>query len=431
MIHKVILRLFGSSSFVIFRSLKLLKASIITALLPIIASVWLVRLYDPATSFSDYTIFISISSLFSALASSHFCNAIQIVKSDSEFISIVKLSFLFCFLISLASLLFLSLICYTSLLSFNVYDWIGNLVYLIPFNVFSISAYNILIQIAFRQVNINLIASARVFYSLIIVFLQTFFGLFLQSFNGLIVGYIIGVFFCTFYVFVSQKHIFRKIIFSSNYFNKDFKDSLRAYRHFLFYQSGSDSLSILAQQLPFLLTRQFSNITQDISYFGHASRTLLAPLSLITGPISDLFRQSAAKSIRENGSCLNDFLHYQNVLFKIMIGPSVIIFLFGPTIFRLIFGNEWQIAGEYAQILMIMYLPKMIVSPLSYLFILVGRQKEDFILHIFVVIISMAFFAGFLMYFDFKSALISYSIIYLFVYLVYYYRSKIFARNGV
>jgi O-antigen/teichoic acid export membrane protein len=113
-----------------------------------------------------------------------------------------------------------------------------------------------------------------------------------------------------------------------------------------------------------------------------------------------------------------------------MIGPSVIIFLFGPTIFRLIFGNEWQIAGEYAQILKIMYLPKMIVSPLSYLFILVGRQKEDFILHIFVVIISMAFFTGYLMYFDFKSALISYSIIYLFVYLVYYIRSKIFARNG-
>ena len=431
MIYKFILRLFGSSSYVIFRSLGLLKASIITALLPILASVWLVRLYDPATSFSDHTIFISISSLFSALASSHFCNAIQIVKSDSEFISVVKLSFLFCFLISLASLFLLSAISHTTLLSFNVYDWIGNLVYLIPFNVFCISAYNILIQIAFRQANIKLIAAARVLYSLIIVFLQTFFGLFFQSFNGLIVGYIIGVFICTFYVFFSQRQIFRNIFFSRNYFNKEFKQSFTAYRHFLFYQSGSDTLSILAQQLPFLLTRQFSNTTQDISYFSHASRTLLAPLSLITSPISDLFRQSAAKSIRENGSCLNEFLHYQNVLFKIVIGPSVIIFLFGPTIFRLIFGNEWQVSGEYAQILMIMYLPKMIVSPLSYLYLLIGRQKEDFLLHIFVVFFSMTFFLFYLMYFDFKSALMSYSIIYLLVYLTYYFRSKMFARNGI
>ena len=54
--------------------------------------------------------------------------------------------------------------------------------------------------------------------------------------------------------------------------------------------------------------------------------------------------------------------------------------------FSMVFGEEWELSGVFAQILAIFYLFKFIVSPLSYMFYIAEKQRIDFFIHLYMLI---------------------------------------------
>jgi O-antigen/teichoic acid export membrane protein len=143
-----------------------------------------------------------------------------------------------------------------------------------------------------------------------------------------------------------------------------------------------------------------------------------------------VFRQKADQEYKENGNAKAVFLRTAKILLAIMIVPCIVVAVGGPWIFKILFGAEWQSAGVYAQILIIMMLPKFIASPLSYMYIIARKQKEDFWIHIYILISTFfSFYLGYKLYGTSVMMLTFFCINYAFIYMLYFYRSYIFASG--
>ena len=68
-----------------------------------------------------------------------------------------------------------------------------------------------------------------------------------------------------------------------------------------------------------------------------------------------------------------------NVLRLLAVGalPAVVLIVFGPSLFALVFGAEWTEAGRYAQILKKSYLAQFAVIPVSSILALTQRQGQQ------------------------------------------------------
>jgi len=106
----------------------------------------------------------------------------------------------------------------------------------------------------------------------------------------------------------------------------------------------------------------------------------------------------------------------------------MLIGIWGQEIFVFILGAKWQEAGKISQILAGMYFFRFIVSPLTYVYYLKGKLKEDFYNHIYFLVSNLFIFLVCIRFFSAYQVLglyaINYSLIYLFVFFRSYYFSK-------
>jgi O-antigen/teichoic acid export membrane protein len=102
------------------------------------------------------------------------------------------------------------------------------------------------------------------------------------------------------------------------------------------------------------------------------------------------------------------------------------LFFYGEEAFVLIFGNEWSMAGRFAEILAPMFLMKFIASPLSYTLYIANRQLHDLGWQIALLLMTWAAF-------DLTGSLLSavqvYSFGYSALYVIYLFISYRAARG--
>ena len=70
------------------------------------------------------------------------------------------------------------------------------------------------------------------------------------------------------------------------------------------------------------------------------------------------------------------------LLFLLGIIPVVILWLWGPFIFGLFFGEGWAEAGKYAQVLILVAYSRLILKPVSTTFEVFEKQKISLLLNI-------------------------------------------------
>ena len=153
-------------------------------------------------------------------------------------------------------------------------------------------------------------------------------------------------------------------------------------------------------------------------------RMLGLPIQLIGNAISVVFQQKATEEYNNSGNFKNIFVNTFKSLGLISVPVIIIIMFFGPLLFELIFGEEWRESGVLAQILILMFVLKLIVSPLSYAYYIKSRLKEDMIIHILILLSNFAVFKISLSINDnFYLTLVYYSIVNSFFYMIYFVRS--------
>jgi O-antigen/teichoic acid export membrane protein len=207
------------------------------------------------------------------------------------------------------------------------------------------------------------------------------------------------------------------------------KGFIKQYKKFPIYSLPSEFMSTFTNQLPVYFLSYFSG-PAAVGVYGLAVRMIGLPVQFIGGAISTVFKQRATEDFNRDGNFYGIFMKTLKSLIIVSLPMVAVILLFGQELFSFVFGKEWINSGLIAQILIVMFALKLIISPLSYAYYIRQKLKEDALIHIYILFSSLIiFFTGIKFFDDYTKILLVFSINYSLVYLFYLFRSYRFAIN--
>jgi teichuronic acid exporter len=181
-------------------------------------------------------------------------------------------------------------------------------------------------------------------------------------------------------------------------------------------------------QLPVFLLGYLSS-TSAVGYYNMNQRILGLPIYFVSNSLGEVFRQRASEDFHQKGSCRPIFIKTLKVLLLLSIVPFAIITLWGQDIFAWALGEKWRNAGVYTQALALMFFFRFIANPLSYVYVIAGNLKGDFLNHIYFFVSSLLILY-FLIPVSVTTALFAFSLNYSLIYIMVLFRSYQLAVNN-
>ncbi|MFX3660613.1 MAG: lipopolysaccharide biosynthesis protein [Ectobacillus sp.] len=359
----------------------------IAQLLNILLSPVITRVYKPE-DYGILTIYTAVLGILTIVGSLKYELAIAIADDDEKAINILTLSVII--LIIYIGLTTLILILFGEVF-LNLFDAeiLLKFVYLIPLGVLFIGLYNIFSQWAFRKKDYKSYSKTKLSQSISSNVTKIVLGLLNIGPIGLLLGSILGTSagITTLLLPIIKKD--RELLKRIN------KGSLlwcaKRYIRFPKFLAPSQLLNVAGIQLPiFFITSLYG--TQVIGYYGLANGIVSLPMMLIGNSVSDVFFGEAANTGKSNPKKLKVLsLNLFKKLFLLGLLPLIILFLFGPFLFSLVFGDNWYEAGVYARIIAFLAFTRLIFMPISRVFEVFEKQKEALfldMLRVFLVLLT-------------------------------------------
>ncbi|MDD1779378.1 MAG: oligosaccharide flippase family protein [Candidatus Helarchaeota archaeon] len=164
------------------------------------------------------------------------------------------------------------------------------------------------------------------------------------------------------------------------------KEMAYEYRDFPIYSSTQNVLNALSQGLPVLLLGHYYGVAIAGAYaFG--VRILSVPMSFVLVALRQVLFQKANETYNYGGKLYPLYLKITGGLFAISIIPSIILFIWAPSIFAFIFGSKWFEAGIYARWLILWLMVGFCNLP-SNLFARILRQQRNLFFYELVILLS-------------------------------------------
>ncbi len=350
--------------------LTLMTGTTIAQAIPIAISPILTRIYTPE-DFGVFALFIAIISIFGSIANGRYELAIMLPKKDEDAINIFALGFIITSCISLL-LFILVIIFHDYFVNILNNKEIGIWLYFVPVAVFFIGLFNILNYFNTRKKNYKDIANATITKSIVLAIVQLSVGFIKTGAGGLISGEILSRMFANMRLF---KNIVKDKLLMSRVSKVKIIALAKRYKDFPKFSMWSALLNTISIQIPILMLTTFFGVS-IVGFYSLSHRFISMPMSLIGGSIGQVFYQKAS-SIKHDRLALKTLtLKTYKKLFNLGVIPFGIITIYGDYLFSFVFGSEWIIAGEYAQILSVWILFLFIHSPITSLFNILERQKE-------------------------------------------------------
>jgi O-antigen/teichoic acid export membrane protein len=123
-------------------------------------------------------------------------------------------------------------------------------------------------------------------------------------------------------------------------------------------------------------------------------QVLAVPLSFLSISISQVYLQRWSEKFNNKQSIIRDFKYLIVFLAGVSLLMLVFIYFFGQWLFPFVFGQKWDLAGKFSEILIFKYSLTFIVSPLTVIFIALKKIKYSSTWQIFyfLIIASLMFF---------------------------------------
>jgi len=370
--------------------LTLMTGTTIAQAIPIAISPILTRIYTPE-DFGVFALFVSITSILGSIANGRYELAIMLPKKDEDAINIVALGIIitviFSFLVFLVILIFHNQIV-NVLNNKEISTWL----YFIPLVVLLTGLYNVLNYWNNRKKYYKELANSLIIKSIVLAIVQLSIGFIKQGAGGLVIGQILSNMFAN--IFLLKKLTKYKLLI--------FKISkikmialAKRYKDFPKFSMWSGLFNIASIQIPILILTAFFSTT-IVGFYALSHRFISMPMSFIGSSIGQVFYQKSAEVKNDKQRLSELTFNTYKKLFLIGIVPFSIITVFGDYLFAFVFGNDWVIAGEYAQVLAIWILFVFITSPLTTLFSTLEKQKKAlyFNIAIFLSRVIVLLFGG-------------------------------------
>jgi len=242
---------------------------------------------------------------------------------------------------------------------------------------------------AIRKKEFRLISQQRVINALGVNGLRLIFGYFKLGSLGLLLGTFLGTLASSFVFFRQFFHLKKEHRPVSK--NKRMNALAKEYKSFpstnlphALLDLGVDSI------IAWSIVEYF-----DKAEFGQYSLAFLVmkiPLSVVGSSIGQVFFNRVSEMANLGESAIPLILKTTQTLLLLCVVPFTIIFFFGEEIFAFVFGQKWAMAGTFGELLVPYLFFNFMLSPLSTLPIIFGRQKEALYIGILVAIIQLTSF---------------------------------------
>ena len=335
------------------------------ALTPIIS-----RLFDPA-DFGIFGSFNAVLTVIVAVATLQYSQALMLPKKDEDAINIFFVS---CISVGLVSILCLLVLAIAPSFFLGIMKtenvWLPILLVLAVL----VAGLNQSLQAwCIRRKAFRHIASSQIIRTTSACGSQIGLGFFKSGGSGLVIG-----------------AVFANIAASLNLFKVMWADlkflwpvvrksrmimMAKEYRDFPIYSATQNMMNALMQGLPVLLLSYFYGITIAGAYaFG--MRVIQLPFNFILSSFRQVFFQKASEAHNQKQNLWPLFLKTTLGLAVVSLPLSILFFFGAPGLFAWVFGEQWQVAGEYAGWLALWLMVGFCIAPSVLLARILRKQKQ-------------------------------------------------------
>lgn len=383
----------------------LLTGSAIAQFIPLLLTPILSRLFSPE-EFGLFAFYLSIITLFSAIATGRYELAILLPKEDKKAINIVALCFII--LSSICVTIFAMIFFFEDgIIKFIQKPDLKGWIYFIPITLFFTSSYSIFtywsnrksrfantsvatVTLSTTKTGVNLYGGLLKsnFFNGDISFIEFFKTLFKKTYvipsnitsigmGGLILGSFVGYFSSVFFFIIKFFKKDRKLLADIN--KVTIKEMAKKHEKF----PKINSIHALADQFKnsgviYVISYIFGDLI--LGFYSMTLRILTTPLAVIGNSFGQVFLQKTANIHSNKGDFIPLINKTISKLSLIAAPIFIVILFFGPQLFSFVLGDKWEIAGEYARYLTPWLFLHFVFSPIFQVAVVVGRQKELFYL---------------------------------------------------
>ena len=345
----------------------------------------LTRLYTPA-DYGVFNLFTSISSIIAVIACLRYEGAIVLPEKDKDAANVLTLCITICISIAIFILVIVALFSKSIADLLNAPS-LSFWLWFMPLSIIVSGLFMALNYWSTRRKQFKRLAVRQVTNSTVTAITQISVGATLHiGPGGLIGGSLIGQLAATGRLaWQIYKDEGKQIVSFIN--KRSMKHVLSRYKNFPLYDSWSALLNTSSNLLPALLLAYFFNPV-IVGLYALGNRVLAAPMGVIGNAVSQVFFPRAVEA-RRAGELDYVALKMFNNLLSIGFVPILLIAIVAPDLFRIVFGSEWIVAGEYVRWLSAFMLLAFISSPISSIYSVMERQREGLIIYLFVFIIRL------------------------------------------
>lgn len=377
----------------IVRSVLTLASGTVIAQLIAILIQPLLRRIIPVEDFGAYAVYMSVVGILATVITLRYDMAVVIPKKDDKASALV--------VGGISSALIISFLLFGFIYFFNSYffnylnisEHYSGWFYFLPATLFFAGSYRMLNNWLIRKKRFALSATNKGIRRSTEASLQT--GLSAFQINGsLVFGELFGSA-LNFTIGLIQsikkglrfKSVSRTLLF----------ETLKEYNHFPKYNILPVLLNNAAAWLPVLFITRFFSI-ETTGEYDLTRQVLAISLSLISMSVAQVYLQRIAEIRNRGEKILPDIIKVTKILGSLSLIGITLTLLLGPFLFGFVFGENYEISGVYAQIMIFSFGIRLIVSPLSVVFVNLERLKLNAVWQIsyFFSILS-------LLLFDFES----------------------------
>jgi O-antigen/teichoic acid export membrane protein len=367
--------------------LTLFTGSAIAQAIPLLVSPILTRIY-PVVDFATLTIIMTLISLVGVVVTGRYEFAIGLPKDDEEGRGLMQITLISTLIIATSASLFLLLFhgYVASWIAFPDDSWY---LFVVPLAALFYGIYQAYSMWQLRQRNYMAISGSRISQSLTNSGFSL--GLFYTGFglNGLVIGNLLGHLAAFGYVFLSTKNRIHGFLttpvkglrqLASRYGDMPRVNSIHALS-----DVGQNTAVIL------MITGFFGSVSTGL--YGLTIRIMQAPLNMLGNSMAMVFYKEVAEKKVHGHKVTKLLTSTMKTLLLLSTPIFLVIMVFGPDLFELVFGKDWREAGEYARIMSPWLFLNFIASPLSNLPLIMNKQRKFFLYSMIgngAVILSLA-----------------------------------------
>ena len=412
--------------------LKVFSGTVIAQAITFLITPLIAKQYGPA-EYGVYAGFLAAISILSVLSTGKYELAIMLPDNNREVETLMRLSNRINLFVCLLITLFMAL-CPIDFLNslFGLKNSSRLLFLIIPMGTYLLAAFQVFNYWLVRERRYSVLTFNKILRSVLFGLFALSFGFFWPQALFLAIALTLSHFFSNVFLRVKVKELNLKSTFlMTSEQSNNFSNVSKKYSKFPIYILPAELMNVICAQLPVFVFLWIFN-PKDSGYFSFILTLLNMPISLFAGAILDVFKERASKDYRETGSCREAYLSTLKKMLIISIFPFIIIWFFGNDIIIFLFGQQWSPAGKFLNILLFMFLLKFISSPLSFIFYIVNKQKEDFIWHIYILITTaLALYVGAVLFKDVLITVKFYAINFSVIYVIYLIRSYQLSKQKI